>query len=39
LASEVLKECGQFLCDIAPKVITAIFDRLKSILHEGQCSK
>ncbi|XP_062580722.1 pre-mRNA-splicing factor CWC22 homolog [Saccostrea cucullata] len=31
-----LKECGQKLTEVTPRGITAIFERLRNVLHEGQ---
>nr|XP_006814574.1 PREDICTED: pre-mRNA-splicing factor CWC22 homolog [Saccoglossus kowalevskii] len=34
-----LKECGQKLTEVSPRGIHAIFERLRSILHEAQIEK
>jgi pre-mRNA-splicing factor CWC22 len=34
-----MRECGAFLADISPKASNAIFERFRSILHEGQIDK
>ncbi|KAH3752088.1 hypothetical protein DPMN_186698, partial [Dreissena polymorpha] len=31
-----LKECGQKLTEVSPRGINAIFERLRTVLHEGQ---
>jgi len=36
LAVGFLKECGQKLTEVSPKGINAIFERLRSILHESE---
>ena len=32
-------ESGQVLSEITPAGVNAIFERLKGILHEGECEK
>lgn len=39
VAVAVLKECGMKLTELTPKGIHAIFERLRSILHEAQLDK
>ncbi|KAK6166549.1 hypothetical protein SNE40_023209 [Patella caerulea] len=39
IAVGFLKECGQKLQELSPRGVTAIFDRLRNILHEGQIDK
>jgi len=39
LAADFMIECGQTLGDVTPKGVIAVFERFKSILHEGECSR
>jgi len=39
MACEFLTECGQLLSDIASGLTQAIFERLRSILHEGEIDR
>lgn len=39
VAISFLKECGMKLTEVSPRGINAIFDRLRSILHESQIDK
>jgi pre-mRNA-splicing factor CWC22 len=39
LAVGFLKECGQRLTEVSPKGVTAVFERLRVILHEAQIDK
>ncbi|CAH1117709.1 unnamed protein product [Phaedon cochleariae] len=39
VAISFLKECGQKLSEVSNKGITAIFEMLRNILHEGQLEK
>jgi pre-mRNA-splicing factor CWC22 len=39
LAVAFIKECGQVMNNIAPKILYAVFERLRSILHEGKIDK
>lgn len=39
LACDFMTECGQVLCDLTPQGTTAIFERFKGILHEGEIDK
>lgn len=39
LAVAFMKECGQVLSTVAPKIVHAVFDRFRSILHEGEIDK
>jgi len=39
LAVSFTKECGQAMSAVAPKIIHAVFERFRSILHEGQIDK
>ncbi|EDQ88994.1 uncharacterized protein MONBRDRAFT_32571 [Monosiga brevicollis MX1] len=39
VAIAFLKECGQYLTDVAPRALHNIFERLRSILHEGEVEK
>lgn len=36
---QITKECGQVLNTIAPKIVHAVFERFRSVLHEGQIDK
>lgn len=39
IASDFMIECGQVLSDITPSGVNAIFERFRSILHEGEIDK
>ena len=39
LAVDFMIQCGQVLTEITPAGVNAIFDRFRSILHEGQIEK
>lgn len=39
LAIIFMKECGYVLNSLAPKIVNAIFDRFRGILHEGEIDK
>ena len=39
VAVGLLKECGQKLTDVSPRGLTAIFDRLRHVLHEAALDK
>jgi len=39
VAISFLKECGQKLTEVSPRGITAIFDRLRNVLHEADLDK
>lgn len=39
LACDFMIECGQVMQDIAPQNVSAIFERFKGILHEGQIDR
>lgn len=39
VAITFLKECGQKLTEVSPRGITAIFDRLRNVLHEADLDK
>ncbi len=39
VAITFLKECGQKLTEVSPRGITAIFDRLRNVLHEAELDK
>nr|CAG4714854.1 unnamed protein product [Naegleria fowleri] len=39
LAVTFVKECGKTLLDIAPKILTAVFEAFRNILHEGQIDR
>ena len=34
-----LKECGQKLGEVSPRGLTAVFDRLRHVLHEAELDK
>jgi len=36
VAVAFIRECGAYLSEVAPKGVQAIFERLRSILHEGE---
>lgn len=38
VAIAFLKECGSFLAETSPRALDATFDRLRSILHDGDVS-
>ena len=37
--SGFLKECGQKLGEVSPRGLTAVFDRLRHVLHEADLDK
>ena len=39
VAVAFMKECGQYLLNISPRATNAIFERFRSILHEGAIDK
>ena len=39
MAADFMIECGQVLTDLSPAGVNAIFDRFRSILHEGEIDK
>jgi pre-mRNA-splicing factor CWC22 len=39
IAADFMIECGQVLTDITPAGVNAIFERFRSILHEGEIDK
>ncbi|KAI9290963.1 MIF4G-domain-containing protein [Neoconidiobolus thromboides FSU 785] len=39
LAVGLLRECGQYLTEINPKIVNLCFDRFRSILHQGEVDK
>ena len=39
VAVEFLKECGQKLGEVSPRGLTAVFDRLRHVLHEADLDK
>jgi pre-mRNA-splicing factor CWC22 len=39
LACTFLQECGQVMTRVCPNGIYAMFEKLKHLLHEGQCSR
>lgn len=39
LAVSFMKECGQVMNQVAPRILNAAFERFRSILHEGQIDK
>lgn len=39
LACQFMIEAGQVLSELTPAGVNAIFERLKGILHEGECEK
>eukprot|EP00040_Diaphanoeca_grandis_P028650 m.166256 g.166256 ORF g.166256 m.166256 type:complete len:870 (-) comp31420_c8_seq2:306-2915(-) len=39
VAIAFLKECGRFLTEVSPRGIHAIFERMRSVLHEGSLDK
>lgn len=39
IAADFMIECGQVLTDITPSGVNAIFERFRSILHEGEIDK
>jgi len=39
IASDFMTECGQVLADITPAGVNAIFERFRSILHEGEIDR
>eukprot|EP00037_Helgoeca_nana_P011505 m.103359 g.103359 ORF g.103359 m.103359 type:complete len:836 (+) comp20873_c0_seq2:41-2548(+) len=34
-----LKECGQYLTEVSPKGMHSVFERMRSVLHEGDLDK
>ncbi len=39
IAADFMVECGQVLTDITPAGVNAIFERFRTILHEGEIAK
>ena len=39
IAADFMIECGQVLTDITPAGVNAIFERFRTILHEGEIAK
>ena len=39
LASEFMVECGQVLSETTPAGVNAIFERFRTILHEGKIQR
>ncbi|KAG2393119.1 hypothetical protein C9374_009696 [Naegleria lovaniensis] len=39
LAVTFVKECGKTLLEIAPKILTAVFEAFRNILHEGKIDR
>lgn len=39
IAADFMIECGQVLTDITPAGVNAIFERFRTILHEGEIDK
>lgn len=39
IAADFMIECGQVLSDITPAGVNAIFERFRTILHEGEIEK
>ena len=39
IAADFMVECGQVLSDITPAGVNAIFERFRTILHEGEIDK
>lgn len=39
IAADFMTECGQVLTDITPAGVNAIFERFRSILHEGEIDR